>query len=81
MARAVAAGGLWRLLQAGLRWLAWLAAWPWSQFAAHPPAVLALAAVAGGLLLALPVPPRLRWLGVPCVLPALLWQPPRPALG
>lgn len=70
------------LLQAGLQWLAWLAAWPWaSLMLPHPPAVLAFAAVAGGLLLALPAPPRLRWLGLACVLPALLWQPPRPAQG
>jgi competence protein ComEC len=37
--------------------------------------------VLGGSLLAMPLPWRLRFLGLPLVLPVLLWQAPRPAPG
>ncbi|GAB2463524.1 DNA internalization-related competence protein ComEC/Rec2 [Comamonas humi] len=66
-------------LVAGLRWLAqwphaavWLPAAPWWA---------AGAAVAGGLWLVLPLPAGLRSLGLPLLLPALCWQPLRPAEG
>lgn len=66
----------------GLQWLGWLATLSWASLTLPgPPAVLALAAVAGGLMLALPWPPHLRWLGLGWALPALLWLPPRPAQG
>jgi competence protein ComEC len=40
-----------------------------------------IAGVAGGLLLAMPWPWSLRLLGLPLVLPVMLWQAPRPAEG
>ena len=59
-----------------------LAAWPqaalWLPVA---PWWAALAAVAGGICLVLPLPWPLRLLGLPCILPALWWQPLRPAPG
>ncbi|AEG93633.1 DNA internalization-related competence protein-like protein [Ramlibacter tataouinensis TTB310] len=48
---------------------------------AAPPPWAGAAGVAGGLLLAMRLPPALRALGLPLLLPALLWQPPRPAHG
>ncbi|MBL0920160.1 MAG: DNA internalization-related competence protein ComEC/Rec2 [Hydrogenophaga sp.] len=59
-----------------------LAAWPWAVL--HRPAVpapLALAAVLGGVLLAVRLPPVLRFAGLLLVAPALLYVPPRPAPG
>jgi competence protein ComEC len=74
-AAALAVDGLGRVLQ-------WFANWPlasWSAPAA--PLWAALPAVAGGVLLALRVPMPLKTLALPLVLPALLWQLPRPASG
>jgi competence protein ComEC len=62
--------------------LQWLAAWPGAVW--HRPAVpmpLALAAVLGGALLGLRLPPVLRAAGLLLLLPALLFTPPRPAPG
>jgi competence protein ComEC len=70
------------VLQALAAVLGGLAALPGA--AVHLPAapfVFAAAAVVGGLLLALRLPPAWRFAGVPLLLPALLWQPPRPAPG
>jgi competence protein ComEC len=39
------------------------------------------AGVVGGLLLAMPLPWRLRLMGLPLMLPVLLWQAPRPVEG
>ena len=68
-----------RPLMAGLQWFAswphaalWLPVAPWWA---------AVAAVLGGVWLALPQPWRLRCLGLPLLLPALWWQPLRPAPG
>lgn len=59
-----------------------LGSWPGAVVsAAAPPAWMAAAALAGGLLLVLRLPLALRGLGLPLVLPLLLWQPPRPAPG
>ena len=64
------------------QWLHWLASWPWASVSVpQAPAWAALAAVAGGALLVLQAPWSLRLLGGALVLPALLWQPPRPAAG
>ena len=64
------------------QWLQWLASWPWASVAIpQAPAWAALAAVAGGILVVLQAPWSLRWLGGALVLPALLWQPARPAQG
>lgn len=62
--------------------LQFLASWPggtWSQAAA--PLWCALAGLAGGVLLAMRWPWHWRLLGLPLLLPILLWQPPRPAAG
>lgn len=59
-----------------------LAAWPWaSVHMASAPLPLGVAAVVGGVLLALRWPWALRLCGVPLVLALLLWQPARPAPG
>lgn len=58
------------------------AGWPGAVLSvAAPPAWMAAASLAGGLLLVLRLPPALRALGLPLMLPVLLWQPPRPAPG
>ena len=63
-------------------WLGWLAAWPWAQFdVAAAPLWAGLAAVVGGVLLAARLPVSMRLAGVPLLLPALLWQAPRPLPG
>ncbi|RYF53326.1 MAG: MBL fold metallo-hydrolase, partial [Comamonadaceae bacterium] len=68
-----------RPMSAGLQWLA---AWPWAQLSrAIAPLWAGAAAVAGGTLLALRLPWAVRLLGLPLLLPALWWQPPRPAPG
>jgi competence protein ComEC len=59
-----------------------LAAWPWATLSAPaPPLWAAMGGVAGGLLLAMRLPWALRCLGLPLLLPALLWQAPRPPPG
>lgn len=63
-------------------WLQWLAGWPWAVLSVpQAPAWAGLAGVAGGVLLVLRLPWSLRLLGGALVLPALLWQAPRPAAG
>jgi competence protein ComEC len=62
--------------------LQWLAALPLATFStAAPPVWIAVAALAGGLLMAMRWPWRLRLLGLPLLLPVLLWQAPRPSPG
>jgi competence protein ComEC len=62
--------------------LGWLAAWPLATLSLPiPPVWVAVAAVLGGALLAKRLPWGLRLLGVPLMLPALLWQSPRPLTG
>jgi len=74
-----AAAGCVQLLGA---WLQWLAAWPLAQIELPlAPLPVGLVAVAGGLLLVLRLPWGVRALGLPLLLPALLWQPARPAPG
>ncbi|WP_414929892.1 DNA internalization-related competence protein ComEC/Rec2 [Variovorax sp. Root473] len=48
---------------------------------AAPPPWLAAGGVAGGVLLAMRLPWSMRALGLPLLLPVLLWQPVRPAVG
>ena len=63
-------------------WLGWLASLPWAQFeVAAAPLWAGLAAVVGGVFLAARLPLTLRLVGMPLLLPVLLWQAPRPALG
>lgn len=62
--------------------LEWLTQWPAAQwFPPAAPAWAALAAVAGGIWLILRLPWPLRLMGLPLLLPALWWQPARPAPG
>lgn len=84
------AGVLWAPLWQAAAWcvqglsvpLQWLAAWPWAQVALPmAPLWAGVAAVAGGTLLALRLPWGVRVLGLPLLLPALWWQPPRPPPG
>lgn len=59
-----------------------MANWPWATLGwPAPPLWAAAGGVLGGLLLAMRLPWEMRLLGLPLLLPALLWQPPRPAPG
>ena len=63
-------------------WLRWLAALPGATVSVAAAPVLASAAgVLGGVLLVMRLPWGVRALGVPLLLPVLLWQAPRPAPG
>lgn len=62
--------------------LQWLATWPMAVlYLPVAPLWAGAAALAGGLLLAMRLPWRLRLLALPLVLPVLWWQPGRPAPG
>ncbi|MBB3643493.1 DNA internalization-related competence protein ComEC/Rec2 [Variovorax atrisoli] len=62
--------------------LQWLAGLPHATLSmAAPPLWMAACGVGGGVLLAMRLPWSLRSLGVPLLLPVLLWQAPRPAMG
>ena len=62
--------------------LRWLAALPYATLSmAAPPAWMAACGVAGGVLLAMRLPWSLRTLGLPFLLPVLLWHAPRPPPG
>lgn len=63
-------------------WLQWLAALPFATVSmAAPPLWAAVGGVAGGVLLAMRLPWSMRLLGLPLLLPVLLWQAPRPPAG
>jgi competence protein ComEC len=63
-------------------WLQWLAHLRWATLTlALAPLGLGAVAVVGGVLLVLRLPSALRLAGAALVLPALLWQHPRPAHG
>ncbi|MBS0339601.1 MAG: DNA internalization-related competence protein ComEC/Rec2 [Proteobacteria bacterium] len=65
-----------------LRLLQAFANWPWATLSwPAPPWWAAAGGVLGGLLLAMRLPWQMRLLGPPLLLPALLWQPPRPVGG
>ena len=77
---------LWDLAARAVQLLAlvlqWLAELPLATMSAPAPALWAsLAGVAGGVLLAMRLPWALRMQGLPLLLPALLWQAPRPPAG
>lgn len=77
---------LWQLaawaVQAMGWWLGLLAAFPAAQFTvASAPLWAALAAVAGGVLVAARLPWAMRLSGLTLCLPVLLWHAPRPATG
>jgi competence protein ComEC len=74
---------LWELAAAAVAclmvFLQWLARWPLATISvAAAPLWCAAAGVVGGLLLAMRLPWHWRMLGVPMMLPVLLWQPLRP---
>jgi competence protein ComEC len=71
------------LAAAALVWaLAELARWPMATYsAAAPPWPVGAAALVGAVLLVLRAPLGLRLSGLALLLPALLWQPARPANG
>lgn len=63
-------------------WLEWLAALPLATVSLPaPPLWAAAGGVLGGVLLAMRLPWSARLLGVPLLLPVLLWQVPRPPAG
>lgn len=66
-----------------LTWfLGHLASGAWaSVHVAAAPTAYALAGLLGGACLVLPLPWRWRVLGIPLMLPVLLWLPPRPPAG
>ena len=64
------------------RFLALLATLPFATISVAVPHLLVSAiAVLGGVLLVMPWPWQLRLLGLPFLLPVILWQAPRPAEG
>jgi competence protein ComEC len=84
------AGVLWAPLWAVAAQAVQVLAWTLAQFAALPLATLSVAqaplwagvaGLLGGLLLAMRLPWNLRLLGLPLLLPVLLWQAPRPQAG
>ena len=69
-------------LQPLLAGLSHMAAWRWASVSMAMPAwPVAAMALAGTVLLVLRLPGSWRVWGVPLILPALLWQPSRPATG
>ncbi|AOW15433.1 hypothetical protein LPB72_16000 [Hydrogenophaga crassostreae] len=65
-----------------MAWLGWLAQWPWAAvFRPVPPLWMGMAAALGALLLVMPWPRSVRFLGLVFVWPVLAWVPPRPAPG
>ncbi len=78
--------GLWDVAAAAIGWLyaylQWLAAWPWAVITvAVPPLWAGAAGVLGGAVLVMPWQWSVRALGVPLLLPVLLWRAPLPAAG
>ncbi len=77
---------LWDLAAGAIGWLyaylQWLASWSWASVTvAVPPLWAGAAGVLGGVLLVLPWGWRLRVLGLPLILPVVLWRAPLPAVG
>jgi competence protein ComEC len=69
-----------------ISWLGQLLQWfsfvPWATLSvAAPPWALGAAAVLGGVLLVMQLPWPLRAMGVAAMLPAIVWQAPRPVQG
>jgi competence protein ComEC len=59
-----------------------LAAWPWATWSvARAPLWVGLGSLLGALLMCVDLPWLWRCLGLPLLLPVLLWHPPRPPPG
>ncbi len=74
----------WAELAIGLLvgYLQWLAALPFATLSmAQAPLWAGALGLLGGALLAMPMPWTVRGLGLPLMLPVLLWQAPRPSTG
>lgn len=83
-------GVLWAALWDVAAWAVQVLAWYLQMLAALPFASISMAqapwwagvaGVMGGLLLAMRLPWAIRLAGLPLLLPVLLWQAPRPAMG
>jgi competence protein ComEC len=77
---------LWDAAAGAIGWLyaylQWLASWSWAVIAvAVPPVWAGAAGVLGGVVLVMPWQWSMRLLGVPLLLPVLLWRAPLPAAG
>ncbi|RZI71786.1 MAG: DNA internalization-related competence protein ComEC/Rec2 [Variovorax sp.] len=77
---------LWSVAAWAVQALAWLlqvlAGVPFATVSTGaPPGWMAACGVFGGVLLVMRLPPSMRVLGLPLLLPVLLWQPPRPPGG
>jgi competence protein ComEC len=82
----VAFNGLWLVAAAAVRglqaWLEWLASLPFATVSLPAaPLWAGVAGVIGGLILAMRLPWHARLLGVPLLLPVLMWQVQRPPAG
>ncbi len=86
----VAFNPLWDAAAFCIGWLGiflkWMATLPYAVYTTPaPPLVLSMIAVLGGVLLVLPFTLKKRFIAIGCaiclMLPALLWQPSRPAIG
>ncbi len=65
-----------------LVYLQWLASWPWAAISvAVPPLWIGAAGLLGGVVMVLPWPWSMRMLGVPLILPLVLWRVPLPPPG
>ena len=63
-------------------WLQWLAHWPWATLSVAMPLLWAgVVGVLGGVVLVAPLPWRVRCMGLPLVLPVVLWHTLLPAPG
>ena len=77
---------MWDLAAAAMQglsvYLAYLAGFSWATVSVATPTLLVSAlGVLGGLFTVMPWPWRLRALGLPLLLPVILWQAPRPEPG
>ena len=77
---------LWDVAAWGVQALAWYLQWlvalPFATVTiAQAPLWAGIAGIFGGVLLAMRLPWTVRALGLPLMLPVLLWQAPRPVLG
>jgi competence protein ComEC len=63
-------------------YLGTLATWPFATISiATPPILVSALGVVGGILMVMPWPWQLRALGLPLLLPVVLWHAPRPDVG